>query len=205
PLPPKTLSFAQWATSLNTHAATLSADCWPEQAAATGPAEPSPVDQVGARHAIFHTLDTTMTDLLVTHVCPALRITPRDAILGAYALAYSDLDISRTVGWFTSFYPLVLHAQRTATVTAVLHQVKECLQQIPAKGFPYFVLKYMANTSPDERSKLLTKTPTHLDVLFNYFGRFTQSTATHQLLVSIDWSDQYGEHDHPTEDWVPFD
>ncbi|KAJ1967300.1 hypothetical protein H4R35_006749 [Dimargaris xerosporica] len=120
PLPPKTLSFAQWATSLDAHAATLSTDCWPEQAAATGLAEPSPVDQVGTRHAIFHTLDADLTDLLVTHVCPALRVTPRDAILSAYALAYCqalavsqvnlcmeghgrepwspDLDIGRTVG-----------------------------------------------------------------------------------------------------------
>ncbi|KAJ1967299.1 hypothetical protein H4R35_006748, partial [Dimargaris xerosporica] len=62
----------------------------------------------------------------------------------------------------------------------------------------------MANASADERNKLLARTPAQLDVLFNYFGRLTQSTATHQLLASIDWSDQYGEHDHPTEDWVPF-
>ncbi|KAJ1970639.1 hypothetical protein H4R35_005748, partial [Dimargaris xerosporica] len=227
PLPPKTLSFAQWATSLDAHAATLSADCWPEQVSPVDAAEPSPVDQVGMRHSIFHTLDADTTDRLITHVCPALRVTPRDAILSAYALAYCqalavsqvnlcmeghgrepwspNLDISRTVGWFTSFYPLVIHAQCNATLTAVLSQAKERLQQIPNKGFPYFVLKYVANTRADERNKLLTKTPARLDVLFNYFGRFTQSTSTHQSLVSIDWSDQYGEHDNPTEDWVPFD
>ncbi|KAJ1972044.1 hypothetical protein H4R35_004897, partial [Dimargaris xerosporica] len=227
PLPSKTLSFAQWATSLEAHAATLSADCWPEQVSPADAAEPNLVDQVGTRRSIFHALDADMTDRLITHVCPVLRVTPRDAILSAYALAYCqtlsvpqvnlcmeghgrepwlpDLDISRTVGWFTSFYPLVLHAQHNAALTAVLHQAKERLQQIPTKGFPYFVLKYMASVSTDERDKLLTKTPTHLDVLFNYFGRFTQSTSTHQFLVSIDWSDQYGEHDNPTEDWVPFD
>ncbi|KAJ1973349.1 hypothetical protein H4R34_005106, partial [Dimargaris verticillata] len=116
-----------------------------------------------------------------------------------------DLDISRTVGWFTSFYPLVIHAQTNVSLAAVLHQAKERLQQIPAKGFPYFLLKYTTGANADERNQLLAKTPAHLDVLFNYFGRFTQSTATDQSLVSIDWSDQYGEHDNPTEDWVPFD
>ncbi|KAJ1973972.1 hypothetical protein H4R35_003840, partial [Dimargaris xerosporica] len=227
PLPPKTLSYAQWATSLDAYAATLSADCWPEQVTTADAAEPSPVDQVGTRHSLFQTLDADTTDRLITQVCPALRVTPRDAILSAYALAYcqtlavsqvnlcmeghgrepwsSDLDISRTVGWFTSFYPLVLHAQCHATLAAVLSQAKERQQQIPTKGFPYFVLKYMTNTSADERNKLLAKTPAHLNVLFNYFGRFAQSTSMHQSLVSIDWSDQYGEHDHPTEDWVPFD
>ncbi|KAJ1971887.1 hypothetical protein H4R35_004995, partial [Dimargaris xerosporica] len=227
PLPSKTLSFTQWATSLEAHAATLSADCWPEQAATTDSVKPNTVNQVGTRRSIFHALDADTTDRLITHVCPVLRVTPRDAILSAYALAYCqtlsvpqvnlcmeghgrepwlpDLDISRTVGWFTSFYPLVLHAQHNATLTAMLHQAKERLQQIPTKGFPYFVLKYMASVSAEERDKLLAKTPTHLDVLFNYFGRFTQSTSTHQFLVSIDWSDQYGEHDNPTEDWVPFD
>ncbi|KAJ1973015.1 hypothetical protein H4R34_005215, partial [Dimargaris verticillata] len=227
PLPPKTLSFAQWATSLDAHAATLTADCWPEQVSPTNATTPIPADQVGTRHSIFQTLDATITDQLVTHVCPALRVTPRDAILSAYALAYCqtldtaqvnlcmeghgrepwspDLDISRTVGWFTSFYPLVIHAQSNASLAAVLHQAKERLQQIPTKGFPYFLLKYMASANADERDQLLAKTPAHLDVLFNYFGRFTQSTATDQSLVSIDWSDQYGEHDNPTEDWVPFD
>ncbi|KAJ1971193.1 hypothetical protein H4R34_005820, partial [Dimargaris verticillata] len=227
PLPPKTLSFAKWATSLDAHAATLTADCWPEQVSPTNTTSPIPTDQVGTRHSIFRTVDTIITDQLVTHVCPALRIAPRDAILSAYALAYCqtlgttqvnlcmeghgrelwspNLDISRTVGWFTSFYPLVLHAQSNASIAAMLHQAKERLQQIPAKGFPYFLLKYMANTNADERQKLFAKTPAHLDVLFNYFGRFTQSTATDQSLVCIDWSDQYGEHDNPTEDWVPFD
>ncbi|KAJ1978798.1 hypothetical protein H4R35_001758 [Dimargaris xerosporica] len=227
PLPPKTLSFAQWATSLEAHAATLSADCWPEQAAATDAAEPNPVDQVGTRHSLFQTLDADTTDRLVTHVCPALRVTPRDAILSAYALAYCqtlavsqvnlcmeghgreswspDLDISRTVGWFTSFYPLVLHAQRNASLTAVLHQVKERLQQIPTKGFSYFVLKYMANARADERNKLLAKTPARLDVLFNYFGRFTLLPSATKAMATIDWSERVGEHDLPATDWMPFD
>ncbi|KAJ1985062.1 hypothetical protein H4R34_000239 [Dimargaris verticillata] len=227
PLPPKTLSFAKWATSLDAHAATLTADCWPEQGTPTNATAPIPADQVGTRHSIFQTLDATITDQLVTHVCPALRVTPRDAILSAYALAYCqtldtaqvnlcmeghgrepwspDLDISRTVGWFTSFYPLVIHTQSNASLADVLHQAKERLQQIPTKGFPYFLIKYMASANTDERSKLLAKTPAHLNVLFNYFGRFTQSTATDQSLVSIDWSDQYGEHDLPTKDWMPFD
>ncbi|KAJ1983108.1 hypothetical protein H4R34_001457, partial [Dimargaris verticillata] len=67
------------------------------------------------------------------------------------------------------------------------------------------MLKYMTNANADEHHKLLAKTPAHLDVLFNYFGRSTQSTATVQSLVSTDWSNQYGEHDNPSEDWVPFD
>ncbi|KAJ1981330.1 hypothetical protein H4R35_000766 [Dimargaris xerosporica] len=227
PLPPKTLSFAQWAISLDAHAATLSADCWPEQVPPADAVEPSPVDQVGTRHAIFHTLDADTTDRLVTHICPALRVTPRDAILSTYALAYcqalavsqvnlcmeghgrepwsADLDISRTVGWFTSFYPLVLHAQRNASLTAVLHQVKERLQQIPTKGFSYFVLKYMANARADERNKLLAKTPARLDVLFNYFGRFTLLPSATKAMATIDWSERVGEHDLPATDWMPFD
>ncbi|KAJ1983109.1 hypothetical protein H4R34_001458 [Dimargaris verticillata] len=87
-LPPKTLSFAKWATSLDAYAATLTTACWPEQVVPTNVTALIPVGQVGTRHSIFQTLDTTITDQLVAHACPALRVTPRDAILGAYALVY---------------------------------------------------------------------------------------------------------------------
>ncbi|KAJ1971999.1 hypothetical protein H4R35_004926 [Dimargaris xerosporica] len=68
PLPPKTLSFAQWVTSLEAHAATLSADCWPEQIVATNPAELTPVDQAGTRHFLFQTLDTDLADRLLLNI-----------------------------------------------------------------------------------------------------------------------------------------
>ncbi len=47
---------------------------------------------------------------------------------------FQDLDISRTVGWFTSQYPVSLQIQADQDVSQRIRTVKEQLRQIPQKG-----------------------------------------------------------------------
>ncbi len=51
-----------------------------------------------------------------------------------------DLDLSRTVGWFTSLYPVRLAA--SADPGASIKAVKEQLRQVPGKGLGYGVLRF---------------------------------------------------------------
>ncbi|WP_265184968.1 condensation domain-containing protein [Bacillus gaemokensis] len=57
----------------------------------------------------------------------------------------SDLDITRTVGWFTSQYPVVLPIEAGSDISHRIKDIKEGLRQIPNKGIGYGLLKY----SPD--------------------------------------------------------
>ncbi|HVW25536.1 MAG TPA: condensation domain-containing protein, partial [Polyangiaceae bacterium] len=82
-----------------------------------------------------------------------------------------DLDVSRTVGWFTSRYPVWLDAHADAREALVA--VKERLRAIPDRGLGWGLLRH----SPDE---LVRREATALPVpavSFNYLGQFDRSEA----------------------------
>jgi amino acid adenylation domain-containing protein/non-ribosomal peptide synthase protein (TIGR01720 family) len=74
-----------------------------------------------------------------------------------------DIDLSRTVGWFTTMYPLTLSVLHN-DIRHQLLNVKEQIRQIPLKGLGYGVLKYIRR-----EEKLQGKDP--WDILFNYLGQ----------------------------------
>lgn len=85
----------------------------------------------------------------------------------------ADIDLSETVGWFTTLYPVALRADdfswRTAlsggaALGAAVHSVKDQLRAVPSHGISYGALRFGGTAG--ER---LAATP---QVLFNYLGRF---------------------------------
>ena len=53
-----------------------------------------------------------------------------------------DLDLSRTVGWFTSVFPVTLHLDQKET-GALIKSIKEQLRTIPNRGIGYGILRYI--------------------------------------------------------------
>ncbi|MFV0131783.1 non-ribosomal peptide synthase/polyketide synthase [Streptomyces sp. HMX87] len=78
---------------------------------------------------------------------------------------FDDVDISRTVGWFTSRHPVALAVPDDADWDVVLKQVKEQLRAVPRHGIGHDVLRYLACPTP------LPAAP-EAQVSFNYLGRF---------------------------------
>jgi len=83
------------------------------------------------------------------------------------------LDLSRTVGWFTSIYPVRLDPGELAwsdvlaagdRLAAAVKTVKEQLRTVPDRGIGYGVLRHLS-ANPD----LAAPAP---QILFNYLGRF---------------------------------
>ncbi|EIC30042.1 non-ribosomal peptide synthetase [Methylomicrobium album] len=85
---------------------------------------------------------------------------------------HPPLDLSRTVGWFTSLYPVLLSPQ--AQPAATLKTIKEQLRQVPDQGLGYGVLRYLTPHPPFEGG-----TP---QVLFNYLGQLDSSFHDDALL-----------------------
>lgn len=54
-----------------------------------------------------------------------------------------DVDLQRTVGWFTTIHPVVLTATRTAPATQALDEVRETLKAVPHYGIGYGLLRYL--------------------------------------------------------------
>ncbi|MEL7245425.1 MAG: condensation domain-containing protein, partial [Cyanobacteria bacterium J06573_2] len=50
---------------------------------------------------------------------------------------FSDVDLSRTVGWFTTLFPVLLKLDNNRNLEVIIKSVKEQLRQIPHRGFNY--------------------------------------------------------------------
>ncbi|MFM0101915.1 condensation domain-containing protein, partial [Paraburkholderia nemoris] len=59
---------------------------------------------------------------------------------------FDDIDLTRTVGWFTTRYPVVLEADGDASHT--LHAVRTALGEVPQRGLHWGLLQ--ARASLDE-------------------------------------------------------
>ena len=89
---------------------------------------------------------------------------------------FGDVDLTRTVGWFTSLYPVRLDPGRLdldealsggAALGRALKTIKEQLRAVPGKGLGYGLLRYLNDATAGQ----LAGAPAP-QLGFNYLGRF---------------------------------
>ena len=197
-LPAGGTSFAGWARLLGERARAAAvveqADLW--QRVLTTPAllaPPSDADTLAsARHSSV-TLDVELTRQVLGDVPAAYHAGVQDVLLIALTLAIAEtfgtgtapigidveghgraeeladhVDLSRTVGWFTTKYPVALAPVAGAGLDATIKAVKEQLRALP-DGLTYGLLRHL---NPDVQ--LSGAEPT---IGFNYLGRLGVSSA----------------------------
>jgi len=81
-----------------------------------------------------------------------------------------DININRTVGWFTSEFPVVLDMSGAKDLSCYIKLVKETLRRIPNRGIGYGVLKYLA--AKDKCEDFGFKFTLEPEISFNYLGQF---------------------------------
>ncbi|MET9760449.1 amino acid adenylation domain-containing protein [Streptomyces sp. NPDC006372] len=97
----------------------------------------------------------------------------REARFVADSAGYEP-ELSRTVGWFTTLFPVIVDPGAAADLTApeylaaALKRVKEDLAEVPDNGVFYGALRYLTHTEFDAPAP---------QVLFNYLGRFDAGTS----------------------------
>jgi non-ribosomal peptide synthase protein (TIGR01720 family) len=89
---------------------------------------------------------------------------------------FDDLDVTRTVGWFTALYPVRLATERNAGVADRLRSVKEALRAAAHGGVGYGLLRYLHAGAWGEA---LRRAP-EAQVVLNYRGE--SSARTDDLL-----------------------
>ncbi len=115
-----------------------------------------------------HAYHTEINDLLLTALGRALQWQmdmPLVMLEGHGREPLLDLDVSRTVGWFTSLYPFSLELT-DYDIGAQIKEVKERLRRLPNKGFDYGVMRFLAGEGEEIRPK----------ISFNYLGQFDNVT-----------------------------
>jgi non-ribosomal peptide synthase protein (TIGR01720 family) len=131
---------------------------------------------------VYH---TQINDVLLTALCLALTAwTGRSRVLvdleghGREAV-FEELDVSRTVGWFTSLFPVALELMERDAGLA-LKAVKEQLRAIPGRGLGYGLLRYLR-----EREAVADAPASPVAQLcFNYLGQLDAAPAEQAALLA---------------------
>lgn len=84
---------------------------------------------------------------------------------------FEEINISRTVGWFSNVYPVLLNTSKEVLVTEKVRVVKEQLDGVPARGIGYNILKYLTDKSHTKELNF-SLSP---EVSFNYWGQFDEN------------------------------
>ncbi len=92
---------------------------------------------------------------------------------------FESLNLSRTVGWFTSLFPIFLKAENLDSLGDCLKSVKEQLRKISNHGFDYGIAYYL---NPNAEIKSVLQSYPKPEISFNYLGQFTR----HQLGL-VEW------------------
>jgi iturin family lipopeptide synthetase A len=133
--------------------------------------------------------NTTTEDLLLTTLAQTINAHSGAAripvLLEGHGREDIDaaLDVSRTVGWFTSVYPFVLHCTSpNRDLGYQIKSIKEGIRHVPRKGVGYGVLRYLA---PESGGVPLPPAPPP-QISFNYLGQFDSGAWSTEFSVSAD-------------------
>jgi amino acid adenylation domain-containing protein/non-ribosomal peptide synthase protein (TIGR01720 family) len=219
-LPSKTTSFKQWAYRIEEYAQSPAAraelDYW--LTTLRQPIANLPIDYPGGENTVASAstvavnLSKEETQALLQEVPSVYRTQINDVLLTALLLTFAqwtgqktllfdleghgreelfeDVDLSRTVGWFTSVFPVVLSWEETPDLGEVLKTVKEQLRSVPNRGIGYGILRYLSKEQ--DISKLFNSLPP-AEISFNYLGQFDQVLPESSLFKLAPQSNSYNE------------
>ncbi|NOG44269.1 MAG: amino acid adenylation domain-containing protein [Calditrichaeota bacterium] len=199
-LPPKTTSFQYWSEQINKYAQSANLEkehaFWLEQTSPNVAGIPIDFSKGENLESSLKTIESGLekitTDALLKDVPGVYNTQINDALLTALLRAIQkgtgqnnllldleghgreeiieDADVSRTVGWFTSVYPLKLSTTGVSDIAETLKSVKEQLRAIPNKGIGFGLLRYLSSSPEKQKLADLAKP----EIVFNYLGQFDQ-------------------------------
>ncbi|WP_194791292.1 amino acid adenylation domain-containing protein [Pseudomonas sp. UFMG81] len=193
-LPAKTCAYQHWAQRLQQYATSpallAEAGYWQAQYEGVEPGLPGQAEQgatAGEVRAVETRLDAEATRQLLQQAPAAYRTQVNDLLLTALAQVicawtgqastlvqleghgreelFDEIDLSRTVGWFTSIFPVKLTPASDAAGS--IKGIKEQLRAVPNKGIGFAILRYLADAG-------LNGLPAPA-ITFNYMGQFDAS------------------------------
>ncbi|MFC9654090.1 amino acid adenylation domain-containing protein, partial [Streptomyces sp. NPDC056937] len=188
----KTASVQQWAARLAEHTAAGGFDdqipYW--NSVMDGARTDIPLDHPGGANTVADQavvsgeLTREATEQLLQRVPAVYRTQINDALLTALARTlrtwtghdrvavnleghgreelFDDIDLTRTVGWFTSIHPVALALPGSGDWAATIKRVKEQLRAVPDRGIGYGALRSLSDAAAHHAHPLIS---------FNYLGR----------------------------------
>lgn len=205
--PAKSNSFLSWSNALQRLAESdvLESECGYWRRQLSRPAEFGPLDAPaealpGLQGLVSRALAQEETRRLLREIPGRHNAQIMDLLISALAVALSDwsgrrelridleghgrnglpeCNVSRTIGWFTSLFPLLLSVP-ARTAPQVLPEIRAQLRAVPNDGVGYGLLRYLRpNIGSGE--PLASTAPS--EVSFNYLGQFDKRTTGNGVLT----------------------
>jgi amino acid adenylation domain-containing protein/non-ribosomal peptide synthase protein (TIGR01720 family) len=208
-LPPKTSSFKEWSHRLGEYAGSPvlaeELDFWLAQSVGSSLPVDYPntqeVNTVVSSAQVSVSLSEEQTRALLQEVPSVYNTQINDVLLTALVQSFAqwtgkssllvdveghgreelfeDIDLSRTVGWFTTLFPIKLELAAIGEQEKALKSIKEQLRPCQKRGINYGILRYLSQ-NPAVRHQL--ETVPQAQVSFNYLGQIDQ-----ELSESASW------------------
>lgn len=202
----RTVPFGVWTERLRQHADGKGRRELPywrgriaEGASARGALARYSLGRVRDEQVMHFAVEPDVTQSLLQDANRAYRTETKDLLLAGLTLALADwqqqnafwvtleghgrealfdgVETHRTVGWFTSHYPVLLRSGGEALADQI-RGTKEMLRAIPHHGIGYGLLRYLAGLGAEERAELAVEP----SLSFNYLGESAGSAPTRKPL-----------------------
>jgi len=198
-LPAKTTSFKEWANRLKEYVQSDDLSAFNEDATQISPI---PVDysqgvnSEASSRTLNVSLDEAETGALLQTLPRNYKARFDEALLACLAQAFHewtggpllidveghgrkpifpDIDLSRTVGWFTTIYPVVIDLANTSGPIDAIERAKGQLRSIQHGGLDYGVLRYL---SPQSQLAAEWRKQPKPEVSFLYLGKVDRGQTT---------------------------
>jgi len=199
----KTTSYQQWAAQLKAYAAsdavTQEVPYWTDERRRL--IKPLPVDKNGSNlesttNYVGSKLSKELTEALLREVPRVYNTQINEVLLAALAGMWQqwtgerclivdveghgreefreEVLLTRTVGWFTSIYPLLLEVNVGSDYGERLKSIKEQVRNVKNGGVGYGVLRYLR---ADEALQRRLREQPDAEISFNYLGRYDQAVS----------------------------
>lgn len=160
------------------------------------------MDTLNSVNSVETSITVEETKALLTSVCSLYHAQVNDVLLTAFTLAllewrgnddehsavafsleghgredlFNGVDVSRTVGWFTSLFPVYIDLGDTPrdSLKEVIKKVKEQVHSVPNHGVGFGILNYL--TSGDNKQRYNFPKVAE-EISFNYLGQFSGKDA----------------------------
>ncbi|HEX6716518.1 MAG TPA: amino acid adenylation domain-containing protein [Pyrinomonadaceae bacterium] len=213
-LPAKTTSFKAWAEQLvqfaKSNVIEEEINYWTSNLAkpcVTLPVDRHGLNSVASRRTVSTSLTAAETRAVLQDLPTKHRTQINEVLLAAITRTFTrwmgspsfliDLeghgrehliegtDVARTVGWFTTIFPVLFDIGNSSTPLEVLRAVKEQLRAIPNRGIGYGALRYLSGRA--DVVDQLERSP-QAEVRFNYLGQLDRSLASSDLFAATEHS-----------------
>lgn len=127
--------------------------------------------------------------LLASLMCSFAKVFPDRNIPAAYVEGHgreawdASIDITETVGWFTTLYPVPVEVETGHDIVDVIRHIKDAHRSVPRNGWSYFTSRYL---NAQGRNAFKIEGP--MEIVFNFSGSYQQLEGSASFFQQVPWS-----------------